>query len=187
MRLTCQCPWVGAINKRAFETGEMRVIKRLASAFAAFGLTLLLVGPALAVDIHQDLPIVSGDFGVDTTGDCHGTPTQNQLDWHFVLNQSATADQTLTVTFQNAGTMTVSSDQVVDHYVLHYDVYTNGADTLLSASTSGDTGQLQLSDICGNPPPDIPESPFSALLVLTSGLAALGFVAWKMRRDTLAA
>jgi hypothetical protein len=165
----------------------MRVIKRLASALAAFGLTLLLVGPALAVEINQQLPISSGAFGVDTTGNCHGTPTQDQLDWHFVLNQSATDDQTLTVTFQNAGTITVSPDQVVDTFVLHYDVYTNGADTLLAASTSGDTGILVLSDICGNPPPEIAESPFSALLVLTSGLAALGFVAWKMRRDTLAA
>jgi hypothetical protein len=165
----------------------MRVIKRLASALAAFGLTLLLVGPALAVDIHQDLPIVSGTFGVDTSGDCHGTPTQDQLDWHFVLIQSDTDDQTLTVTFQDAGTITVGPDQVVDFYVLHYDVYTNGADTLLSASTSGDTGMLQLSDICGNPPPVIPEAPFSALLVLTAGLAALGFAAWRMRQNSAAA
>jgi hypothetical protein len=163
------------------------VIKRLASALAAFGLTLLLVGPALAVEINQKLPIASGDFGVDTTGDCHGTPTQDQLDWHFVLNQSATDDQTLTVTFADAGTITVSPNQIEDTFVLHYDVYTDGADTLLSASTSGDTGMLLLSDICGNPPPEIPEAPFSALLVLTSGLAALGFVAWKLRRDTLAA
>jgi hypothetical protein len=165
----------------------MRVIKRLASALAAFGLTLMLVGPALAVEINQTLPIDSGTFGVDTSGNCHGTPTQDQLDWHFVLNQSDTDDQTLTVTFQSAGTITVSPDQVVDNFVLHYDVYTTGDDTLLSASTSGDTGLLVLSDICGNPPPVIPEAPASALLVLTAGLAALGFAAWRMRQNAAAA
>jgi len=161
--------------------------RRLAAAIAAFGLTLMLVAPALAVEIHQTLPISSAGFGVDTTGDCHGSPGQDQLDWHFVLNQSATDDQTLTVTFANAGTITVGSDQVVDHYVLHYDVYTTGADTLVSASTSGDTGQLQLSDICGNPPPVIPEAPASALLVLSGGLAGLAFLAWRMRRSAAAA
>jgi hypothetical protein len=163
------------------------VIKRLAAAFAAFGLTLMFVGPALAVEITNPLPISSADFGVNTAGNCHGTPTQDQLDWHFVLNQSATNNQTLTVTFQNAGTITVSPDQVVDTYVLHYDVYTTGADTLLAASTSGDTGMLQLSDICGNPPPVIPEAPASALLVLTAGFAAFGFVAWRMRRNAAVA
>lgn len=163
------------------------MIKRLAAALAASALMLMLAGPAFAVDIHQTLPISSADFGVNTDGNCHGTPTQDQLDWHFVLNQSATDDQTLTVEFQNAGIITVSPDQVVDSYVLHYDVYTTGADTLLSASTSGDTGMLQLSDICGNPPPVIPEAPASALLVLTSGFAALGFVAWRMRRNAAVA
>jgi hypothetical protein len=180
-------PFGRRVYRRAFETGDTRVIKRLAAALAAFALTLMFVGPALAVEITNPLPISSADFGVNTDGNCHGTPTQDQLDWHFVLNQSATNDQTLTVTFQNAGTITVSPDQVVDTYVLHYDVYTTGADTLLSASTSGDTGMLQLSDICGNPPPVIPEAPASALLVLTAGLAAFGFVAWRMRKSTVAA
>lgn len=162
-------------------------MKRLTAALAALGLMLMLAGPALAVEINQTLPISSQTFGVDTSGSCHGTPTQDQLDWHFVLNQSATDNQTLTVTFQNAGTFTVSSDQVVDSFVLHYDVYTTGDDTLVSASTSGDTGILVLSDICGNPPPVIPEAPFSALLILTAGLGSLGFVAWRMRRSAAAA
>jgi hypothetical protein len=163
------------------------VIKRLAAALAAFALMLVVAGPALGVEISQTPPISSEAFGVNTTGNCHGTPTQDQLDWHFILNQSATDDQTLTVTFQNAGTITVSPDQVVDHYVLHYDVYTTGSDTLLSASTSGDTGVLVLSDICGNPPPVIPEAPASVLLVLTAGLAAIGFAAWRMRQNAAAA
>lgn len=163
------------------------MLKRLAAFVAALGLMLVVTAPAFAVDIHQTLPIDSTVFGVDTSGACHGTPTGTQLDWHFVLNQSATNDQTLTVTFQDAGTMTVSPDQVVDTYVLHYDVYTDGNDILTAASTSGDTGQLQLSDICGNPPPVIPEAPASALLVLTAGIAGLGFVAWRMRRSGSAA
>jgi hypothetical protein len=110
---------------------------------------LMQVGPALAVEISQTLPISSQDFGVHR-GNCHGTPTQDQLDWHFVLNQSSTNGQTLTVTFQNAGTVTVSSDEVTGTYTLHYDIYTAGHDVLLSASTSGDTGTLTLKDICGN-------------------------------------
>jgi hypothetical protein len=167
--------------------GSLVIKRRLAAAIAAFGLTLMLVAPAIGVEINQTLPISSAEFGVNTTGDCHGSPGQDQLDWHFVLNQSATDNQTLTVTFANAGSFTVSSDQVVDHYVLHYDVYTTGADTLVSASTSGDTGLLVLSDICGNPPPVIPEAPASALLVLSGGLAAFAFLGWRMRRSAAAA
>ena len=68
----------------------------------------------------------------------------------MTLRHSATDNQTLTVTFQNAGTITVSPDQVKASYDLHYDVYTNGNDTLLAASTSGDTGTLVLKDICGS-------------------------------------
>ena len=50
--------------------------RRLAAAIAAFGLTLMLIAPALAVEINQTLPISSADFGVNTTGDCHGSPGQ---------------------------------------------------------------------------------------------------------------
>jgi hypothetical protein len=179
---------VGVIDGRAaFETGETRMIKRLTAALAAVGFMLMLAGPALAVEINQPLPISSQTFGVDTSGNCHGTPTQNQLDWHFVLNQSDSNNQTLTVTFQSAGTITAGSNQVVNRYVLHYDVYTTGADALLSASTSEDSGALVLGDICGNPPPVIPEAPASALLILTAGIAALGFVAWRMRQGVAAA
>jgi hypothetical protein len=126
------------------------MFRHLASTVAALGLTLMPALPALAVEIAQPLPISSQDVRALPSHKCHGTPTADQLDWHFVLNQSATDDQTLTVTFQNAGTITVSPDQVVGHNVLHYDVYTIGDDTLLSASTSGDTGNLVLGDICGN-------------------------------------
>jgi hypothetical protein len=111
---------------------------------------LMLVGSSLGVEINQTLPITSQDFGVHASGHCHGTPTSDQLDWHFVLRQSTTDDQTLTVTFAGSGTITVSPDEIVDGFMLHYDVYTTGDDTLLAASTSGDTGTLVLRDICGN-------------------------------------
>jgi hypothetical protein len=168
---------------------EDAMVRRLAAAVAALGLTLLLAAPALAVDITNPLPITSDAAafqGSDT--DCAGLNLQpGQVDWHFVLNQSATNDQTLTATFQTAGTVTVSPDKVVDTYVLHYDIIT-GTDTLLSASTSGDTGNLQLSHICnGGPPPDVPEAPASVLLLLTAGLLGAGFVGWRMRRATTAA
>jgi hypothetical protein len=125
--------------------------RHLASSIAALGLILMLAGPALAVEISQTMPISSQDFGVHRSN-CHGVPTQDQLDWHFVLTQSTTDGQTLTVTFQNAGTITVAPDEVTGTYpyTLHYDVYTNGDDILLSASTSSDTGILVLKDICGN-------------------------------------
>jgi hypothetical protein len=163
------------------------MVRRLAAFIAALGLMLALAAPAWAVPINQTLPISSQTFGVDTSGDCHGSPSADQLDWHFVLNQSATNDQTLTFSFASGYTDTVSADQVVDSYVLHYDVYTTGDDTLVDAFTSGDTGILVLSDICGNPPPVVPEAPASVLLVLTAGLAGLGFVAWRMRTSAAAA
>jgi hypothetical protein len=163
------------------------VLKRLAAFSAALGLLLVVAAPAFATEINQPLPIDSSSFGVDTSGVCHGTPTGSQLDWHFVENQTSTSGQTLTVTFQNAGTFTVSPDQVVDSYVLHFDVYTPGSDVLTAASTTGTDGLLVLSSICSNPPPVVPEAPASALLVLVAGAAALGFVAWRMRRGAAAA
>jgi hypothetical protein len=152
-------------------------------------MTFLLAVPALAVDIHQTLPITSDAAAFQGTADeCTSLNLQpGQVDWHFVLNQSATNDQTLTATFSTFGSTTVSPDKVVDTYVLHYDIVT-GPDTLVSASTSGTTGQLQLSNICnGGPPPDVPEAPLSILLLVTAGLFGLGFVGWKMRRSETAA
>jgi hypothetical protein len=164
------------------------LLRRVAALFAALGLTLLLALPALAVDITNPLPISSDDAAFQgSDADCAGLNLQaGQVDWHFVLNQSATNNQTLTATFQNAGTITVSPDKVVDSYVLHYDIIT-GADTLLSASTSGNTGMLQLSHICGGPPPEVPEAPASILLLVSAGFAGLAFVGWRTRRSSAAA
>ena len=161
------------------------MIRRLAALTAAVGMVLTLALPAFAVDIHQTLPI-SSDYAAfqGSDEDCAGLDLQpGQVLWHFVLNQSATNDQTLTATFSTAGAITVSPSKVVDSFTLHYDI-TTGTDTLISASTSGNTGQLQLSHICnGGPPPEIPEAPASALLLITGGLAGLAFLGWRMRRN----
>jgi hypothetical protein len=164
--------------------------RRLAALVAALAMTLLISVPALAVDITNPVPISSDAAGFQgTAGECAEFNVQpGQVVWHFILNQSSTYDQTLTATFQTAGTITVSPYKVLDSYVLHYKITTGSPDTLLSASTSGTTGNLQLSHICnGGPPPEIPEAPASVLLILTSGLAALGFVGLRMRRSRVAA
>lgn len=161
-----------------------RVIKRFGVILATLGLTLLVAAPALAVDINPAQIGTSSDSNF--TSDCTGLHAAGvgQVDWHFVLNKSDTNNQTLTATFLNAGTITVSPDKVTDSYVLQYDILTGSPDTLQSASTSGTTGQLELSSICnGGPPPIVPEAPFSALLVLTAGLTGLGFVGWRMRQN----
>ena len=163
------------------------MVRRLAALLAALGMTLLLSAPALAVEIGNDLPITSGDAefqGSDT--ECAEADAQpGQVVWHFIINQSTTDDQTVTATFQNAGTITLGPDKVVDAFVLHYNFTTGSPDTLLSASSSGTTGNLVLSHICdGGPPPVIPEAPASVLLILTAGLAGLTFVGLRMRRDS---
>jgi hypothetical protein len=165
------------------------LIRRLATLVAALSLALLMAVPAFAVDISNQMPVSSDAAGYQGTAeDCAEFNVQpGQVVWHFILNQSATDNQTLTATFQTAGTITVSPYKVLDTYVLHYAITTGSPDTLLSASTSGTTGNLVLSHICnGGPPPEIPEAPASVLLVLTSGLAALGFVGWRMRRSRMA-
>jgi hypothetical protein len=164
------------------------LFRRLAALMAALALSLSLAAPAWAVDIHQTLPINSDTASLQGSAtDCAEFNVQpGQVVWHFVLNQSATNNQTLTTTFATFGTTTVSAYKVVDTYVLHYKVTTGSPDTLTAASTSGTTGQLQLSHICnGGPPPVIPEAPASVLLLLT-GLSGLAFMGWRMRRSQAA-
>jgi hypothetical protein len=163
------------------------MVRRLAALLAALGMTLLLSAPVLAVDLHQDTPISSdsAEFQGDETECADADVEAGQVLWHFIINQSSTDDQTITVTFQNAGTHTYSPDKVVDAYVLHYDVVTGSPDTLLSATSSGNDGTFNLSHICnGGPPPEIPEAPASALLILTAGVAGLAFLAFRNRRST---
>jgi hypothetical protein len=162
---------------------------RLAAIVAALALTMLLAAPALAVDINPgQIPTSSDSTSIsqDCTAPHNAAP--GTVDWHFVLNQSSTNNQTLTATFDNFGTVTVSPDKVTDTYVLQYDIVTGSPDTLRSASTSGTSGQLQLSSICnGGPPPDVPEAPASVLLLLTAALVGIGFLVFRMRGNRAAA
>ena len=164
------------------------MIRRLAAFLAALGITILLAVPALASPLTNPTPISSDDPNFQGTADeCREFNVQpGQVVWHFVINQSSTDDQTVTATFATAGTITVSPYKVIDTFVLHYAITTGSPDTLLSASSSGD-GNLQLSHICnGGPPPEIPEAPASAMLVLSSGIAVLGFLTWRQRRSRVA-
>ena len=162
------------------------MVRRLAALMAALGMTLLLSAPAFAVEIGNDLPIPSdsAEFQGSEEECAEADVEAGQVLWHFIINNSSTDDQTLTVTFQNAGTMTQGPDKVVDAYVLHYNFTTGSPDTLLSASSSGD-GNLRLSHICdGGPPPEIPEAPASVLLILTAGFAGLAFLGLRNRRSS---
>jgi hypothetical protein len=162
------------------------LIRRLAALLAALGMTLMLAAPAWAVDIHQTLPISSdsAEFQGDST-ECTTVLQSGQVLWHFVVVGSST-DDTVTVTFTTAGTRTLTATKDLDN-VQHYETIT-GPDTLTSASSSGTDGELNLSHICnGGPPPEIPEAPASALLLVTAGLIGLGFAGWKMRRGASAA
>lgn len=168
------------------------MVRRLAALLAALAMTLLLSAPAYAVEIGNDLPISSGDAEFQgSDAECADADVEaGQVLWHFIINQSSTDDQTLTVTFQNAGTLTQSPDQVspdqdnAAQWTLHYNFTTGSPDTLLSASSSGD-GNLRLSHVCdGGPPPEIPEAPASVLLILTAGFAGLAFLGLRNRRST---
>jgi hypothetical protein len=161
------------------------LIRRLAAAVAALGLTLVLAVPVFATDLLQGGNIAWNDSSI--TQDCTGVTLQpGQVLWHFVLNQSDTPDATMTATFSDSSdnVTAITPDKTEDHYVLMWDVIT-GQDTLISASTSGNTtGVFVLSHICdGGPPPDVPEAPASALLVVAAGVGLLGFMALRMRRS----
>ena len=166
---------------------------RFISVIAALVLTVLAAVPALAVPLTN--PIPTG--GISSTGFQEGSASsctfrtdagqtitvgEGEVLWHFVLNQSDTNNQTLTATFQNEGTVAgVTPYKVIDAFVLHYYIITDDPDSLLSASTSGSVGNLQLSHVCHHvPPPIIPESPVPALLVVTGGLLAVWLVSRKL-------
>lgn len=168
--------------------------RRLAAVFAALVMTMLLAVPAFAVELTNATPISSDNAGLQgTTAECAEFNVQpGQVVWHFVQTKSDDQTETLTATFQNAGTKTAtpyktSPDQdTADHWTLHYAITTGSPDTLLSASATGGDG-LQLSHICnGGPPPEIPEAPASVLLILTAGLAGLGFMSLRRRNRAVA-
>ena len=174
------------------------MVHRSISILAALVLTLVVALPALAVGLTNPIPptgISSTGFEEGSAGDCTFvdertnetiTVGEGEVLWHFVLTQSATDDQTLTATFANEGTVAgVTPYKVVDAFVLHYYIITDDPDSLLSASTSGTTGMLQLSHVCHFvPPPIIPEVPVPALLVVSGGLLAAWVVTRNVRRSS---
>ena len=167
-------------------------MRRLAALAAALGLTLMLAAPALANTLHQDTPISPDDPSFQgTEEDCAGLNLQpGQFLWHFVHTGTSSADlpSTLTATFSGGASITVDG-YVNGSSIVMYDVTTTTADgDLVSASdTITNDGLLNLSHICGGPPPEVPEAPASVLLLLTGGLAGLAFVGWRMRRSATAA
>jgi hypothetical protein len=154
-------------------------------------MTLMLAAPALAVDAHN-IPVEGVPSDTTTFAgsdeDCAGVQAGTVL-YHFVLTNTTSQTETLSATFENAGTVPGVKTHVNEHdnqgvYTVQYDVTVASPDTLLSATTSGTTGQLQLSHVCdGGPGQEVPEAPASILLVLTAGLIGLGFAGWKMRRS----
>jgi len=164
------------------------VIKRLAAVTAALALMLLVAAPAvLAQALHQQTPIPwnEGQFQ-GTEEDCADANLQpGQVLWHFV-GHFDTANATMDATFSDAqfNVNDMPPTAVHDTYELHWDIVTTQT-TLLSASVTPDTTTdgFNLSHICTNPPTEIPEAPFSALLVLSAGLTALGYFGLRRRRS----
>lgn len=162
--------------------------RRLAAAVAALGLSMLLVAPALAtVPLHQTPPIDWNDVTFQGTAeDCADTNLDpGQVLWHFVLANTSDPNVTLTATFgdASANVVNLSSTKVTDHYVVMWEVIT-GETSLTGASSSANDGILNLSHICaGSPPPEIPEAPASALLMLSAGVGLLALFRMRQRRS----
>ncbi|RKY28981.1 MAG: hypothetical protein DRP74_09380, partial [Candidatus Omnitrophota bacterium] len=99
--------------------------------------------------IKQTLPIDSSTFKEDPDDGGLTDPVV----WHFILNQVAgtTTPGTLTATFQNAGTITVTSSKV-NQSTQHFYIGTSADDILLSASATVYSPQcranLVLSHVC---------------------------------------
>ena len=166
--------------------------KRFGALFLALGLVLMVAAPAFANNLHQPTPISFDSTAFppdDPVTECVGVQPGTVL-WHFVHTpSSAGLPSTLTASFSDNTTLAITS-QTVNGYVngsspvVMYDVTTTTGVTLTSASdTIVDTSLLNLSHICnGGPPPDVPEAPFSVLLVVTAAIVGVGFVGWKMRQ-----
>lgn len=169
------------------------MIRRLAAVFAGVGLVLLMTAPAFAytpltTPLHQATPIAWNDVNYQgTEEECAGLNLQpGQVDWHFVVHtDSSTGVMSADFDPGTADDVTeMPPTKVVDTYELHWDIIT-GEDTLLAASTSvvPSADGFNLSHICSNPETQIPEAPASALLVISAGIALVGFLGWRMRRS----
>jgi hypothetical protein len=88
--------------------------------------------------------------------ECDGSENlqSGQVLWHFVLTQTNCDAYdpnnlpTLTANFSSAGEQTVSGSKCVGG-VLHWNIITNGSDTLLAACTPAIGKLLNLSHVCG--------------------------------------
>jgi hypothetical protein len=118
-------------------------------------LALVILGPSAAgvagaTQLAQTTPISSDAVAFQgDEGECAGLDLDpGEVVWHFVLVQTSApvAGSTLTATFANAGTVTVSATNKTGS-TLHFFVST-GVDTLLGASTNVNGGRLNLSHIC---------------------------------------
>jgi hypothetical protein len=103
---------------------------------SAVGIVLLLASLLVALG----LPAMANDQENGTqSAACGG-------EWHWVHNQTSATSGTLTATFQNAGTISVSNGAPFTANILHYYIYLPAGDTLLSASDNvNDDGKLVLS------------------------------------------
>ena len=109
--------------------------RRLIALSLALGLSVALMIPAGAADLHEP--------HTNMTFDCEGT-----VDLHFVNNQTggaAAANITVLVTAGGATTTISEGPTKVLQNVQHYHIDIDGGDTLTDASTSL-PGMLVLSD-----------------------------------------
>ena len=172
------------------------MFRRLAAILAALGLVLMIAAPAFANPVEQgNVSFDNVDFQADS-GECPaGTVDTGEVLWHFVHTMTDTSDlpSTLTAQFLDAsgGTVTLTAEGYQngnDSSQVFYDITTPTGYTFVSGSDTIDNfaagGRLNLSHICqGGPPPEIPEAPASALLILTAGALVAGFIVLRMRRS----
>ena len=121
----------------------------VAAAIAIVATAAVLMGISTANAIPQSNP----SFPTVT---CGGT-------WHWVHNQlpAGTTGGTLTATFENAGTVTVTGVPNASGTTIHYTLVLAEGDTLLSASDTISGGRLLLSDfpICETTTPPTTTTP----------------------------
>jgi hypothetical protein len=165
------------------------VMKRLAAIFAALALVLLVAAPAAAQDLHQTPPIPWNSTQVEQScsQDELDQLAEGQVLWHFVGHFSTDVGVTMSATFEDGTTFTNepydSHNGVPGNWELDWNLITEQT-TLLSASvnTTTSTDGFNLSHICAPPTTEIPEAPFSALLVLSVGVSLLGYFGLRMRQ-----
>ncbi len=161
------------------------MVRRLAAMVAALGLLFALAAPVLATDLNPDhVGAVGSTFQQGADCDTPDLEPGSVL-WHFVLTDPEASSGNLTAEFEDAGEITVANSAPIEANVLHFWITTPTDDTLLSASTDVDGGNLNLSHTCFEPGEEIPEVPFAALLPAAL-IAAFGGYLFLQRRKSAA-